>query len=749
MKKIITLLFLIGLFMRVSGQTATATISNHTASPGQVVVPVLVENFNNIGAITLYFEYDENVVTYHSSQNAALEGLIVNSYAVEGNWRIGISWTASGANGSSISGTLVEIVFNYTTDSCAFGFIENECEVVDSDLELVYVQYTDGSIGPLYCVDVELEDKLEQTPGTGISVPMNVDFSNIPSGAGSFTFIVNYNENVLDFQSISNEALSDIFVNELNNPKGIALIWTTSTNGSYLDGKLLDMNFTYLQGNTSLVFDTEECEISDNDAEPVSANYSDAIVTQAGGIASVELDSVNASAGTYVLLPLTTYNFEDVGAFDFKIDYISASLDYIELVNIHPNLDQTYLEAYTTNGTTGINWMMTPGNSLTIPDGEKIFDIKYYFNGNSSELEFDEVFCEVSNSNLELISTDYTNGDVVELQPFDAIASIDSVTGATGTLTDIPLRTYDFENIAAIDFSISFNNFVIDFNQLHNVNPLLTNNGTLEYNSEGNMLFISWTITPGAVNGINIPNGEKLFDMEFFFSGGSCDVEFVERYCSVSDNNLNNVNISYSDGYITGGATLTLNLFLSGLYNAGHDNMNKAKDYIGGEIVDKFPGTVADQIGIELHNAADYNTIEYSVSEVNLNQDGTTSLTIPGNFNGEYYITITNRNHIETVSALPVDFGEASINYNFTGLAQNAYGNNQKELETGVFGFFAGDVNQDGYVDINDSGPTINGVRAGDVGYLPTDINGDGFVDINDSGPVITNVRLGIQKRTP
>ena len=743
------LLLLLSFLIRVSGQTATATIDDHTASPGQVVVPVEVSNFNDIGAITMYFEYDENVVTYNTSQNPALDGLIVNAYAVDGVWRVGISWTASGATGSNIEGTLVEIVFNYTSDSCAFSFIENECEIVNSDFEPIYVEYDDGSISSLYSVDIELEDQLEQTPGDNISVPLNVDFSNIPTGAGSFTFIINYNEDVLDFQSISNEALSDIFVNELNNPKGVALIWTTSTSGSYLNGKLLDLNFTYLQGNTSMTFDTDECEISDDNAEPVSANYFDAVVTQAGGIASVELDSIYANAGSNVLLPLSTYNFQDVGAFDFIIDYLSAYLDYIELVNIHPNLDQTYLDAYTTNGTIGINWMMTPGNSLTIPDGEKMFDIKFYFTSSSSELVFDESLCDVSNSDLETISTEYTDGDIMELQPFDAMASIDSVTGTIGTDTDIPLRTYDFEDIAAIDFQISFDNSVIDFNQLDNVNEILTNNGTLEYNSEGNLLFISWTITPGATSGINIPDGEKLFDMDFYFSGGSCDVEFVERYCNVSDNDLNSVNVSYSDGYITGGATLTVNLFLSGIYNSDQGNMNKAKDYVDGNIVDKFSGTVADQISIELHNASDYNTIEYSLSEVNLNQDGSATVTIPGNYNDEYYITITNRNHIETVTALPVDFGQATISYDFTGSAGQAYESNQKELEAGVFGFYAGDVNQDGYVDINDSGPTITGVREGDVGYLPTDINGDGYVDINDSGPVITNVRLGIQKYNP
>jgi len=162
-----------------------------------------------------------------------------------------------------------------------------------------------------------------------------------------------------------------------------------------------------------------------------------------------------------------------------------------------------------------------------------------------------------------------------------------------------------------------------------------------------------------------------------------------------------------------------------------------------------YAGNIADLINVELHASGSYGTPVYTVEGVELLQDGTASFDIPADYSSDYYITIKHRNHLETVSANTVSFANLEVSYNFTTAATQAYGSNMKELESGVYGIWAGDVNQDGFININDSGPTINAVRSGDKGYVATDINGDGYVNINDSGPVINNVRAGKQKETP
>ena len=62
----------------------------------------------------------------------------------------------------------------------------------------------------------------------------------------------------------------------------------------------------------------------------------------------------------------------------------------------------------------------------------------------------------------------------------------------------------------------------------------------------------------------------------------------------------------------------------------------------------------------------------------------------------------------------------------------NSYGDNQVEVEPGVFAMFSGDLNQDGYIDPFDYTILEADNLAFAYGYVVSDLNGDGFVDLND-----------------
>jgi hypothetical protein len=84
------------------------------------------------------------------------------------------------------------------------------------------------------------------------------------------------------------------------------------------------------------------------------------------------------------------------------------------------------------------------------------------------------------------------------------------------------------------------------------------------------------------------------------------------------------------------------------------------------------------------------------------------------------------------------------ITLSFIGVAanaqNNAYGDNQKEVEPGVFAIYSGDVNQDGLVDVSDQGIVDNDIFNFAVGYLNSDLNGDSVVDVSDQGILDNNV---------
>lgn len=62
----------------------------------------------------------------------------------------------------------------------------------------------------------------------------------------------------------------------------------------------------------------------------------------------------------------------------------------------------------------------------------------------------------------------------------------------------------------------------------------------------------------------------------------------------------------------------------------------------------------------------------------------------------------------------------------------NAYADNQVEVEPGVFAMFSGDLNQDGYIDPFDYTILDSDNLAFAYGYVVSDLNGDGFVDPYD-----------------
>ena len=70
----------------------------------------------------------------------------------------------------------------------------------------------------------------------------------------------------------------------------------------------------------------------------------------------------------------------------------------------------------------------------------------------------------------------------------------------------------------------------------------------------------------------------------------------------------------------------------------------------------------------------------------------------------------------------------------------NAYGDNQKEVEPGEFAIYSGDITQDGFIDILDQSILDNDLSNFASGYVLSDLNGDSFVDIVDQSILDNNI---------
>ncbi|MCX6162122.1 MAG: YCF48-related protein [Ignavibacteriae bacterium] len=124
-----------------------------------------------------------------------------------------------------------------------------------------------------------------------------------------------------------------------------------------------------------------------------------------------------------------------------------------------------------------------------------------------------------------------------------------------------------------------------------------------------------------------------------------------------------------------------------------------------------------------------------------LSASGTSSLNFSKAPNGNYYIVVNHRNHLETWSKLPQAFvTNISVAYDFSTSASQAFGDNMKQIGT-VWVLYGGDANRDGSIDALDVALFI--VQFGNSGYLSCDFNGDGSVDALDVPIIVANFGLG------
>ena len=138
----------------------------------------------------------------------------------------------------------------------------------------------------------------------------------------------------------------------------------------------------------------------------------------------------------------------------------------------------------------------------------------------------------------------------------------------------------------------------------------------------------------------------------------------------------------------------------------------------------------------------------YSCRDI-LNTNGIFTGILPSSYLGQnFYLMLKHRNSVSTWSSQPVTI-QATGNYNFSNAQNKAYGNNQVEVEPGIWAMYSGDINQDGVVDALDYLIMDPDIISGASGYLNTDLNGDGSVDALDYLVLDPNIVNGVGANKP
>ncbi|HHN48422.1 MAG TPA: T9SS type A sorting domain-containing protein [Bacteroidales bacterium] len=128
-------------------------------------------------------------------------------------------------------------------------------------------------------------------------MPLFVDFSVVHDGVGSFEIFVEYDNSTLEVQEITNEALENIEL-ILIDDSTFKISWNhslTVKQGSQFNGKLLDIVFSYVGGDTELLFLPEFSEVKNLNNRVMDVDYQNGVIEAA--VVSLELSTITAVPG--------------------------------------------------------------------------------------------------------------------------------------------------------------------------------------------------------------------------------------------------------------------------------------------------------------------------------------------------------------------------------------------------------------------------------------------------------------------
>ncbi len=272
---------------------------------GPISIPIKVANFDQIGSVSLTFQYDPAVLTYEDSFTSPLAGVMVSDGpAGNGNNQIVIGWFGTPASLADNS-TLISLDFTYSMGNSSLSWTDNgiSCEYTDALFYTLYDLptedfYQSGEIIQKMAPIVKA-DTIDGYTGEMLIVPVTTwNFVNI----NSFMLTLDFIPAVLSFECATPiPVISGVFNAVVNPSDQLEINWLGSSELSIPDGSVLFyLAFTYAGGVTGVSWDNtgSTCEFTSGAGftpladEPTTSYYKDGMA-QAGPEPAVWLGGVS------------------------------------------------------------------------------------------------------------------------------------------------------------------------------------------------------------------------------------------------------------------------------------------------------------------------------------------------------------------------------------------------------------------------------------------------------------------------
>jgi hypothetical protein len=403
---------------------ATLTIPDTLAISGPLSLPIKAAGFpTNVGAITLFIQYNSVALTYINSTPGTLTGY----FASASNGVIGITWTSM--TGAPINGTMLTLNFNYNGGSSQLPFI-NGCEIVKANFDPIIVSYNAGSVGPLATSrTMTLSDEIA-VPGNPVS--FDITAAGYPGNVGAITLYIGYDPGCLTFVNITGGTISGASAAVVT-PGILGITWTNPS-GQGINGLLLSLNFQYIIGECAMTFEPN-CEIADKNLVIIPSTFYDGSLSQGSTTATATIPTMTGVVGQPISFPILVSGFpNNVGAISLFISFNSSVLQYTGTTA--GTLTGYFANYMPIAQRVGIQWSDYSGLDISPVNGSTLLSLNFIYLGGSCELKF-SAGCEFTDNALNPIPVSYFNGAIIVGIKLDVTALLEGPFNGTDMNTGI------------------------------------------------------------------------------------------------------------------------------------------------------------------------------------------------------------------------------------------------------------------------------------------------------------------------
>lgn len=386
---------------------------------------------------------------------------------------------------------------------------------------------------------VQIENVVK-APGD-ITVAVNMSGFNTGGPVQAIQLKIEFDDNLLYFKGIADPSFAGWVVPGNGAASPVIISWIKQA-GQNVDGDIFDLKFGYAGGfSGSIKFVTAGCEVVRSLTAITGITYSDGSVTQTPAVATVDLGgSQQASVGSQVLVPVNMQGLglTAVNAFTLKLAFDQSQLTFVQTAN---SVLGGMLAASSSNGVVTVTWNGSKNISALLDPN--VFDLKFAYNGGGDASIVFKPGCQITNASLALVATAYTDGMVVPEPGTSTIEMPDVFTALNSeVLVPITLNYTGSDYIEGVNLNIGYDNTILVYK---GILPGTIASGITASASNG-VISIIWN----KINNTASLNG-ALMSLKFACNAlGSSPLSF-EAGCTVTQKNLSNVILNYTDGSVT------------------------------------------------------------------------------------------------------------------------------------------------------------------------------------------------------